>query len=122
MGILIEAAKVSARDNIGNYHYLENPGHHDPSQIGQDSSKVKYNPVKSILPTNVDVLELFRNSVVYKDTRYAIDDFGAIHQFQDSTNEGVYHWAGSESGVTKSGIKVKLTVPPEVVKMLRPSH
>ena len=107
----LEASKPSLNQKHIQYHYLENDGRHDPN-----GGILNYDQTKSVLPGNY--IELFKNSIEYKGTRYAMDSNGAIHQFQDSAN-GVFHWAGSQAGKTLSGKLIGLDVPTDVVKYFR---
>lgn len=98
------------KGNDGKFDHYENPGHHDPKWNAPGRGNVRYNPGKSVLPDNHR--ELFRSSQSYpgdRSVRFARDSAGNIHQFQDSGHR-VYHWAGSENGITLKGVRGGLTL------------
>ncbi|OZG72961.1 hypothetical protein BTA51_13460 [Hahella sp. CCB-MM4] len=103
---IVEGTKPSQKGRLVKKMYYENPGHHDVN-----GGRERYNPNKSVLPENH--IELFEKSVQHGGARYAMDENGNIHQFQDSVNN-TYHWAGQEGGRTAKGKVVPLRVPPGV--------
>ena len=108
---IVESSKPSRKGKLVKKQFYENPGAHDPN-----GGIERYDSRKSILPENH--VELFQKSIEFRGVRYAIDDNGAIHQFQNSIN-GVFHWAGSENGMTIHNTPVPLHAPPQVIRILR---
>lgn len=113
---LVMGAKPSTRDLPRVNHRYTNPGHHDPTPRSRNSGMERYDPSRSILPSNH--VELFERSVVIPDgngrpVRWAVEQTrnGPVyHRFQPH-HEGVYHWTGSTDGVTASGTARPLTGP-----------
>ena len=106
---ILEGTKSSLKGTLVKHEYLENPGHHDPTQ------PLKYDSDKSVLPPNS--IDLFESSVEVGSVRYAVDKDCEIHQFQQSS-PGVFHWAGATNGVTKSGQPRSIEIASGVKRQL----
>ncbi|MBR1375884.1 MAG: hypothetical protein IJ566_07340 [Cardiobacteriaceae bacterium] len=83
-----EPNKVKVRTDSGEELYYKSNPKHTPGNNGYNPKKVGTEPKNS--------LDLFKKSVKFSgdDARYAVDEYGNVHKFQD-TNDGSYHWSAS---------------------------
>jgi RHS repeat-associated protein len=111
--IIVESSKPSMKGQLKPIRrFLDNPGTHDPTSP-------KYNPTKAVMPSNQT--ELFRKSIPFGESRYAVDAEGNIHQFnktEGGISGNVYHWAGSENSYTKAGEPRTITVDKGLRRLL----
>ncbi|MFO0554599.1 MAG: DUF6531 domain-containing protein [Polyangiaceae bacterium] len=117
--VMVAMAKPSTRATlIPPADRYVNPGHHDPN-----GGILRYNPQKSVLPSNH--VDLFNRSIPVHDetsgkvvrwTREVRGKEVIYHRFDGDS--GVYHWNGSTAGKTLAGVPRELAMDlvPKCVK------